>query len=69
MHPCLGKWVVNGRVVMYYVRAAHAVSAGIECWRCRFSIYLDIGENYRRELLQENIRIEADNNTISLRIC
>ena len=31
MHPCSGDWVVIGRVVVCYARAARAFSAGNKC--------------------------------------
>ena len=34
MHPCPGKWVAIGRVVVYYARVAHAFSAGIKYRHC-----------------------------------
>ena len=34
MNPCLGNWVAIGRAVVYYARAANAISAGINCRHC-----------------------------------
>ena len=34
MHQCLGNWVAIGRVVLYYVRAVEAISAGIKWLHC-----------------------------------
>ena len=33
-HPCIRYWVAIGYVVVYYARAAHALSAGIKCRHC-----------------------------------
>ena len=29
VHPCHGNWVAVGRSVVFYARAAHAISAGL----------------------------------------
>ena len=34
MHPCPGNWAGIDRVVVYYIWAAQAFSAGTECWHC-----------------------------------
>ena len=38
MHPCPRDWVTIGCAVVYYARAAHAISAGIKCCHCISSI-------------------------------
>ena len=38
MHPCPGNWVTIGRVVVYCVRAARTLNAGIKC-RYYISVY------------------------------
>ena len=49
MHPCRGDWVIIGRVVGHYARAAHAFSAGIKCRHCILTTMLLISgmECYR----------------------
>ena len=34
MHPCPENLVEIGRAVVYYVPAAHTLSAGIKCCHC-----------------------------------
>ena len=38
-HSIPGNWVASGRAVVYFVRAAHAFSAGVKCRNCRY-VYL-----------------------------
>ena len=40
MHPYSGNWVSMGHAVVYYVRAAHAFSAGIKCRHCRIQLII-----------------------------
>ena len=37
MHPCPGNWVAIGHAVVFFPRAAHALSAGIKCRHCMSS--------------------------------
>ena len=37
MHLCLDKWVALGRVVVYFAKADHALSAGIKCRHCTYA--------------------------------
>ena len=41
MHSCPENWVAVRCVVVYYVQAAHAFSAGVQCRHC--NSILDIG--------------------------
>ena len=36
MHPYTGNWVAIGYAVLYFDRAAHALSAGIKCRHCTY---------------------------------
>ena len=36
LHLCPDNWLAIGRVVVYNARAAHAFSAGIRYWQCRY---------------------------------
>ena len=38
-HPCPGKWLAIGRAVVYYARASHTFSAGMNCRHCRLRCF------------------------------
>ena len=47
MHPCPGNWVVNGRAVVYYDRAAQAFSAGIKCRHCNTYMHYQMNVRFK----------------------
>ena len=55
MPPCLKNWVAIRRAVVYYARAAHAFSAGIECRHCAS------GEHSHRDPLLRRIKVALAN--------
>ena len=57
MHQCPEHWVAIGHAVVYYARAAHALSEGIKCPCC---MHLCLHKKYQRIKQNEKIRLSSN---------